>query len=130
MEIIIEADGEHTCCGLEVTRYQRVTWTYLTTRDGRFFQALHPLDVPVSEVTGTVVDIEVVRADGSRIGVERVPSGNAFSGNDPHDDGVIMVLHTEEMLDPSPDERLLFMVTLDVADGRTQTSRVRADVIR
>jgi hypothetical protein len=123
MQIIIHARGEHTCCGPEVTRYQRVRWVYLTTPDGQFFQVVHTVDAPVAEVEGTVVDIEYIRADGSRIGVERIPSGAAFSGNDPQDDAEIITLYTEEVIDQSSDETMEFVVTLDVDDQcrRTRT---------
>jgi len=127
MQIIIDAGGEHTCCGPEVTRYQRVRWVYLTTPDGQFFQVVHGVDQPVAQVEGTVVDIEYIRADGSRIGVERIPSGAAFSGNDPHDDAEILTLYTEEVIDPSIDEKVEFVVTLDVGDQRRPTSRTRVN---
>lgn len=127
MQIIIDAGGEHSCCGPEVTRYQRVQWTYLTTPDGQFFQVVHSAEEPVSEVEGTVIDIEFIRADGSRVRVERIPSGDAVSGNDPHDDAEIITIYSEELIDPSIDEKLEFVVTLDVADQRKRASRTRAD---
>ncbi|GAA3760764.1 hypothetical protein GCM10022240_11740 [Microbacterium kribbense] len=66
------------------------------------------------EVVGTVVNIELLLADGARVEIARVPSGSALLGLNPYDDGAIVTRWTEEALDMdgAPQE---FLVTLDLA---------------
>lgn len=108
---IIVGDWEHDCCGPEIERYQRVEWTYFVDSDGRFFETHHGLqNLDVFAVRGTVVDLELLRPDGSRTRLTRVPSGSALTGNDEHDNGELFELHTDERVDASPPA---FVVTVE-----------------
>lgn len=112
LEIIV-GGWEHECCGPEIERYQRVEWTCVTEPDGRLSETHHDLEnIAVTPVHGTIVDLELVLADGSRTGIDRIPSGRALCGSDEHDDGVVRAAYTDEVLDASS---CVFMVTVEVA---------------
>ena len=81
LEIVV-GGWEHECCGPEIERYQTVHWTYLTDTDGRLHETHHDLEgLQTNEVTGAVVDLELVQVDGSRVGITRIPSGRALRGS-------------------------------------------------
>lgn len=108
---VFVGDWEHSCCGPEIQRYQRVQWTCVTDSDGRLHETHHDLEgLDVSEVSGTVVDLEVIHADGSRATITRIPSGRALTGNDPDDDGEVLEMYTDIVLDASGEK---FVVTLE-----------------
>lgn len=68
------------------------------------------------EVSGTVVDLELLNPDGSRVLITRVPSGRALRGFDDRDDGELVEMHTDEPV-KSIDAEVAepeFIVTLEV----------------
>lgn len=102
---------EHECCGPEIERYQRVQWSCLVHTDGRLYETHHDLDgLSITEVTGVVIDVELVRADDSRVRITRIPSGSALRGFDDRADSAVIEMNTDEVLDASTGE---FVVTLD-----------------
>ena len=102
---------EHECCGSGIERHQRVHWTDIIHTDGRLYETHHDLEgMHTAEVAGAVVDLELVRVDGSRVAVARIPSGEALLGSDDGDDRVVTSLHTGEVLDASTHE---FVVTVE-----------------
>lgn len=85
----------------------------MTDADGLFHRTHHdPEGLSVTDVAGTVVNLELALPDGTRAEIERVPSGRALMGNDPHDDGEVVAAYTEEVLDASTEE---FIVTVELA---------------
>lgn len=112
LEVVV-GSWEHGCCGPEFLRYQQVRWTCVTDADGRLYETHHDLEgLKITDVAGTVVNLELALPDGTRAEIERVPSGRALSGNDPHDDGEVVAAYTEEVLDASTEE---FIVTVELA---------------
>lgn len=113
MRVEVEVgDWEHECCGDEIERYRRVRWT-CGTHEGRLFETHHDLEgISVQEVVGTVVHIEAVLQDGTRVAIDRIPSGDAMRGCDPHDDGLILEQYTGEPVDAASHD-LIFIVTVD-----------------
>ncbi|WP_439592027.1 DUF6578 domain-containing protein [Microbacterium sp.] len=118
MRVEITVGGwEHDCCGPEIERYQRVRWTCVTNPDGGLVETHHGLEgFKTTDVIGTIVDIELLNPDGSRVLITRVPSGRALRGFDELDDGELFEMYSDqpanatgrELADPE------FIVTLEV----------------
>lgn len=94
MDVVVEVgDWEHECCGEAVERNQLVDFTCIRYAgpDGqlRLAESHHGgLDVAADErVRGRVIEIHVVRDEGTAEPILRVPSGRALRGFDHGDDG-------------------------------------------
>lgn len=114
---VVVGGWEHDCCGPEIERYQRVRWTCVTDHGGRLEETHHDLEgLQTIDVSGTIVDVELLNPDGSRMQIRRVPSGRALRGFDDHDDGELLEMHTDEPVN-AIDRELSgpeFIVTLEV----------------
>jgi xanthine dehydrogenase iron-sulfur cluster and FAD-binding subunit A len=76
---IVVGGWEHECCGVELVRHQRVQWTYIIHSDGRLHETHHELDgLRTAEVSGAVVDLELVQVDGSRVETVESLAGDAM----------------------------------------------------
>ena len=118
MRLEIEVGGwEHGCCGPELVRFTNVEWTVMAAPDGRLVETHHGLDetegLKVTDVTGTIVELEAIERDGSRTTIARVPSGRALRGMDEDDAGDVIELYTDRLIDVSDDG---FIVTVEVRD--------------
>jgi hypothetical protein len=102
MPVRVNVGGwEHECCGDAVQRGDRVRWTCIVTADGSLHETHHDLGgLKTVPIQGTVVDIELVSADGGRKGIERLPSGRALRGFDDDDSGVVRERASGEVIDP------------------------------
>lgn len=118
MRVEIAVGGwEHDCCGAEIERYQRVQWTCIVDSDGGLVETHHDLEgLKTTDVSGTIVDIELLDPDGSRVLITRVPSGSALRGFDDRDNGEVFEMYSDEPVD-GIDRELAdpeFIVTLEV----------------
>lgn len=94
---VVVGGWEHDCCGPTYERYQQVRWTCITDSDGRLEETHHDLEgLQITDVNGTIVELELLRPDRSRVMITRVPSGRALRGFDLHDDGVVFEMYTDE----------------------------------
>jgi hypothetical protein len=91
--VVSVGDWEHECCGEAIERNQLVDFRCIRS-DGpgghvRLTETHHGgLDVAADErVRGRVIEIHVVRGEGSAQPILRVPSGRALRGFDEDDDG-------------------------------------------
>ena len=95
MDVSVEVgDWEHASCGAAIERGEVVDLECLRWNDpdGRehLSQTHHDVDGrPRERVRGRVVDIHLVREDGSTRALLRVPSGSALTGWDADDDGYL-----------------------------------------
>jgi hypothetical protein len=94
VDVVVEVgDWEHECCGEAVERNQLVDLACIRYEgpDGRtrLAESHHGgLDVAAAErVRGRVIDLHVVRENGTAQAILRVPSGRALRGFDDGDDG-------------------------------------------
>ncbi|MDT3329938.1 hypothetical protein Q9S78_04575 [Microbacterium sp. KSW-18] len=114
----VEVGGwEHDCCGPELVRFTPVEWTVIPVVDGPFVETHHGLEesegLKVIEVAGTIVELEAIDRDGSRIPITRIPSGRALLGMDEEDAGDVIEMYTDRIVNVSDDD---FIVTVDVQD--------------
>lgn len=112
----IEVGGwEQDCCGAELHRYTEIRWTVIVQDNGPLVETHHDLDgLETVEIAGTIVELEALGRDGTRVPITRVPSGSALSGNDPNDPGDVLELHTDRVVDVSGAG---FVVTVEVRAG-------------
>ncbi|MBC3763553.1 hypothetical protein ACUN7V_16130 [Quadrisphaera oryzae] len=92
MDVVVEIGGwEHSCCGSAVERGQLVDLGCLRVdgRDGSpaLSETHHDLEAEV-RVRGRVVEVAVVRDDGSSQPIDRIPSGRELRQLD--DDPVLL----------------------------------------
>ncbi|WP_432548292.1 hypothetical protein [Kineococcus sp. SYSU DK004] len=119
MDVVVEVgDWEHDCCGGAVERDQVVDLRCIRWVDPagqvHLVESHHDTGVHAGErVRGRVVDLHVVE-DGVAREVLRVPSGQALTGWDPHDDGHLEDPWTGEVLTTTARE---FLVTVRTAEG-------------
>ncbi|GAB2711199.1 hypothetical protein BKA24_002877 [Microbacterium marinum] len=107
-------DWEHDCCGPEVRRHTEVRWTVIPAVDGPWTETHHDLTgIKTVVVAGTVVELEALQEDGSRIPITHLPSGPSLRKMGSGDRGDIIELHTGRVVDRSEGG---FIVTVEVED--------------
>jgi len=113
MQIEVSVGGwEHECCGAAISRTDIVTWQVFRHR-GELIETHHGLELATVTISGFVVDVRARFNDNEVIEIDRLPSAAALSGNDEHDDGVLVTAWTEIALERRTEE---FLVRLEVAD--------------
>ena len=91
---------EHGCCGPEFERYARVSVSCVRgDPETLVVSRHHEHGDPVIAVSGTIVDLLAVDAQGAEHAIDRVPSGRALSGGDPNDDAIARDPFTDEIVD-------------------------------
>ncbi len=90
MIVEIEVGGwEHECCGDPIAGNDFVDWAYLIDADGVRQETHHETRAITGRVRGRVAEIDLL-VDGSRVAVDRVPSGAALSGLDSAPDDAVV----------------------------------------
>lgn len=121
-EIEVEVGGwEHDCCGPAYERDARASFTAYGEGSRYSESRHHEDDTDIVELRGRVADLFVVAEDGTRVPVQRIPSGSAICGFDDHDDGHLEAPWTGEPVDVDSG---WFVVVLDrYVPGSSSSSR-------
>ncbi|SNS05552.1 hypothetical protein SAMN04488107_1086 [Geodermatophilus saharensis] len=116
MDVVVEVgDWEHECCGEAIERNQLVDFRCIRYAgpDGqmRLAESHHGgLTVTADErVHGRVIEVQVVREDGTAQSVLRIPGGRALRGFDDDDDGHLEDPWTDDVI---ISDSLDFLVTV------------------
>ncbi|MFJ3027919.1 hypothetical protein ACIPEQ_03675 [Curtobacterium sp. NPDC087080] len=110
-EVVVEVGGwEHECCGPAHELDTVASFTALGPGPRYDESRHHETPDGIVELRGRIVALFAVTEHGTRVGVQRIPSGRALRGFDEHDDGHLEAPWTGEPVTVEADH---FEVVLD-----------------